>query len=205
MRDTTKGSGGRWAVILGLAFIAALGISVLVLWPGMKPAEGGNPAGFPLPLPQEPTARQAYRAAQEAARAWQTDAQPATLAAHWRQTRGRWPSQSTWTVQFYSPATGRMAVVVVEAGRARLLQETITPYPLPTWAEDRWRVDSPQALEVWWAEGGADFLARHPQAEVAIQLGPAGPADPRPVWTVTAVAGNQVHTLSISGVDGRQQ
>ncbi|MFN3762849.1 MAG: hypothetical protein ACK4WK_06590, partial [Anaerolineae bacterium] len=126
------------------------------------------------------------------------------LSAQWRWARGKWSAQTVWTAHFYSPSSGRLAVFLVEVGRTRMLREAVSPYPMPTFAEDRWKVDSPQALEVWGAGGGADFLARQPNAEVTLQLKPAGPADNRPVWVVTAVAGRQVQTVTLSGVDGKQ-
>lgn len=198
-----RGGGGRWGVMLGLAFIAALGLAVLILWPGPAPS-GGNPSGPPMPLPLGPTARQAYGAAQEAARAWQPDAQPSSLSAHWQRTRGMWPTQTVWMIHFYSPSSGRLAVFLVEVGRTLMLREALSPYPLPTFVEDQWKVDSPQAMEIWWGSGGADFLARHPDAEVTLQLKPTGPTDDRPEWVVTAVAGRQVQVVAISGVDGQR-
>lgn len=204
MPDTPMNSGSRWGILLGLTFIVALGLAVLILWPSLRPAQRGGNVLSLIPLPQEPTARQAYQAAQEVARAWQMDARLASLSAQWRPIRGRWPAQTVWMAQFYSPAAGRMAVVVAERGRARLIQEMASPYPLPTLAEERWRVDSPQALSVWWENGGEDFLARHTEVEVTARLKPFGSGDDRPVWTITAVAGNQVHTVTLSGVDGQR-
>ena len=203
MRYAPKGSGGRWGVMLGLAFIAALGLAVLILWLSPGPS-GGNPPAPPIPLPLEPAARQAFRAAQEAAQAWQPDALPSSLSAHWQRIRGRWPTQIVWTIHFYSPSSGRLAVFLVEVGRTRMLRETVSPYPLPTFAEDQWRVDSPQAMEAWWGSGGEDFLARHSDAEVTLQLKPASPTDSRPEWVVTAMAGQQVQVVTISGVDGQR-
>lgn len=203
MRTARGGGGRRWAVLGVLAFIAALGLAVLVLWASPEPLDG-NPPGPPMPLPLEPTARQAYRAAQEAARAWQMDALPSSLSAHWQRTRGRWPTQNVWTIHFYSPSSGRLAVFLVEVGRARMLREAFSPYPLPTFAEDQWKVDSPQAVEAWWRSGGADFLARHGDAGVTVQLKPISPENGLPVWTITAVAGNQVHSLTLSAMDGQK-
>lgn len=189
--------------MLGLAFILALGLAVLVLQPGVRSAGSGSAVGSGLPLPRQPTAWQAYHLAKEVALAWQADARPVALSAQWRPVRGRWPTQNVWTVQFYSSAAGRIALIAVEGGRARLLQEMVSPYPLPTFAVAEWQIDSPQALETWWAGGGRDFLARHTGAEIALQLKRADEADERPVWVVTATAGRQVHTVRIQGMDGK--
>lgn len=197
------GRRSRWAVMLVLAFLAAMGLSILLLWPSGGTGRSQAPAGYPVPLPLKPSAREAYRSALEAARVWQEDAQLASLSAHLQQVRGGWPSQCSWMVQFYSPATGRIALIAVEAGRARLLQERLSPYPLPVFHEGQWRVDSPQALEIWWTDSGADFLARHNGVEVTLQLGPASPTSTLPIWTITAVAGSQIRTFRLSAVDGR--
>lgn len=187
--------------MLGLAFILALGLAILTIWPALQPAKEGGAAGSVIPLPREPTARQAYALAKEVALSWQPDAQIAALSAHWQRIRGRWPTRNAWTIQFYSPSAGRMALVAVQGERARLLQEMVIPYPLPTFAEDRWRVDHYQALETWWSGGGENFLTRHMEAEVSLQLKP-GPTE-SPVWTLTAIAGNQFQTVQIDGTGGR--
>ncbi len=196
-----RGSRGRGAVLLGLAFIGALGLAILILWPSPG-SSGGHQPGFPLPL--EPTAWQAYRVAQEAARAWQPDALLSSLSAQWQRTRGVWPTQTLWMIHVYSPSSGRLAVFRVELGRTRMLQEALSPYPLPTLAEDQWKVDSPQALEVWWGNGGSDFLARHSDIGVVLQLKPTSPTDNRPEWVITAIAGRQIQVMAISGVDGQR-
>ncbi len=197
-----KGSGGRWAVLLGLAFIIALGIAILVIAPGMRPGGVEYTAASSISLPSEPAARQAYALAQREALSWQPDARLMGLSAHWRPIRGRWPSQTVWTAQFYSPSAGKIALIVVEGGRTRRVQETLALYPVATVAEEQWRIDSPKALGIWWEHGGERFLVGRSGVEVVAQLQPAGLQDPSPVWSITATVGEQAHTVTIRATDG---
>jgi hypothetical protein len=155
-----------------------------------------------ISLPSEPAARQAYMLARQEARSWQPDARLMGLSAHWRPIRGRWPGQTTWTAQFYSPAAGQIALIVVEGGRARRIQETLALYPVATMAEEQWQIDSPKALGIWWEHGGERFLAGRVGVEVVARLQPAGPQDPSPLWSITATVGEQAHTITIRATDG---
>ena len=65
-RTTRKKEGrGRWALVIGLAFVVALGLALLVLWlyrssgPSQPvPARGVALPGLPASLAEAPTARQ---------------------------------------------------------------------------------------------------------------------------------------------------
>jgi len=197
-----RGSGGRWAALLGLAFIVALGIAILAIAPGMRQAGVEYTGASSIPLPSEPTARRAYALAQKEAHSWQPDIHLVGLSAHWRPVRGRWPTQTVWTAQFYSPAAGQIALIVVEGGQARRIQEMLALYTPATLAEEQWQVDSPKALEIWWKHGGERFLAGRAGVEVAARLQPAGPQDPSPVWSITAVVGEQAYVVTIRATDG---
>jgi len=193
----------RWAVVIGLALLVAVVLAALVL---QRPqgAAGGPPPGLPVGSTGGATARQAYPLAVEAAQAWQPDGRLAVASANWRYHHGRWPDQVGWTFQFYSPATRRIALVAVEEGRAQLLREALSPYPLPTFDEADWRVDSPEALEVWWGAGGESFMARHSEVGLAAQLRPAEGGEGRPVWTVTGLSGDRVWIVVVDGVTGER-
>jgi len=199
---TTAGSGstGRWVIVLVLALVVAVGLTALVIrQPGGATGRPGR-SGITVGFAGEPTARETYPAALEAAQAWQADASPAVISAHWRPRRGHWPT-SLWMFQFYSPSTHRTAVVVVEDRRARLLQETLSPYALPTFTDDEWQVDSSTALQVWWEKVGATFLALHPDMDLAAQLRVEEGGE-RLVWIVTGIAGEQVRVVTINGTTG---
>ncbi len=213
-------SGCRRALIwaLGVSFLVAL----VVMWI-YRPAPSGpvNPSNlggeseqfaawsnstvFPTSLAEGPTARSAYAAAKDVALAWQPDAQPAIVSAHWRpRADGRWPTMVVWAFQFYSPGTQRVAAIVVDGGRAQLLQETISPYVLPTFDETMWQVDSRTALEVWWEEGGAFFVASHPSVDLTAQLRVSQESG-QLVWTVIGVSGGQMRRVMLDGATGQQR
>lgn len=211
-RTTRKrGRPGRWALVMGLTFVVALGLALLVLWlyrssgPSQPvPAGGMALPGLPASLSEAPTARQFYPAAAEVAQSWHPDARMAALSAHWRSERGRWPADVTWVYRFYSAATRRVAVVIVEGGRARLLQETVSPYRLVTFDEADWQVDSDAALNAWWGEGGRTFVYIHPEADVTVRLRTRSEEGDQLAWTVTGIFGDQVSRLVMDGATGEQ-
>lgn len=205
MAGAMGGNVVRWAVVLGLAFAVALGLAVLVLQQPEGAAGRVGSSGLPADLAGGVTARRALPQAAEVARAWQPDAGLAVVLAHWRPRQGRWSANVAWTFQFYSPATHRLAVVAVEEGGARLLRETPIPYPLPTFAEADWQVDSPAALGVWWEAGGATFMTRHTETDLVAQLRiEEGGEEGRLVWAITGIAGDQVWAVVVDGTSGEQ-
>jgi hypothetical protein len=147
------------------------------------------------------TARSAYQLAVDVARSWQPDGQVAIMSAHWQPRQGRWASGVVWMFQFYSPATRRLAVIVVDSGRARLLREALSPYPLPVFGEDDWQVDSLEALETWWKAGGASFVSIHSEVDLTAQLRVLK-EDDRVAWTVVGTSGAQTRRLIVDGVTG---
>lgn len=193
---------GRWVVIVALALAVALVLVALILRSSGAGWETGQVEARPGELPGGVSARQAFSAAQAAAQGWQEDARPAIVSAHWRRERGRWPTAVAWTFQFYSPATQKMAVVLVEGGQARLFREDRVPYPLLTFDEGRWRVDSPAALESWWGAGGSAFAARGREMDLLAQLRASD--GNRPVWTITGIIGDQVWSVQLDGMTGEQ-
>ena len=202
----------RWAVLLTLIFVVALVLALLVLAlyrPSERPADtgaGAAPANLPASLAEGVTARQAYPPAAEIAQSWQPDGQLAIVTAHWRPRQGRWPTDVTWMFQFYSPDTRRLAVVVVDGGRARLLREAVSPYPLPTFSTEDWQLDSLAALGVWWNAGGGTFASLYSEVDLTAQLrvldgdGEGG----RLAWAVTGITGGQVKRLVVDGTTGEQ-
>jgi hypothetical protein len=172
-----KGKASRWTVVVSLTFVVALAVASLVLWlsrPGRSPqppqqVPGGEATspGLLAHLAEAPTARQLYPAAAKVAQSWQPDARVAAVSAHWRPERGRWSADVTWTFQFYSPVTRRVAVIIVEGGRAQLLRESVAPYRLAILDEADWQVDSDAALDAWWrAEMAIGWRGRLPASLV---------------------------------------
>lgn len=193
-------SAARWVVVTVLALVIAGGLAALLLQRPPEAAGGSSPSVF---SDESGGARQAYPLAAAVAREWQSDARLAVVTAHWRPHLGRWPNRVEWTFQFYSLSTQRTAAVVVSERGARLLREALSPYPISSFAEEDWRVDSPQALEAWLEAGGAAFVARYAQAEVSAQLRASEAG--RPVWTIIGIAGEQVWSVSVDGLTGEPE
>ncbi|MCP4540995.1 MAG: hypothetical protein GY832_27990 [Chloroflexi bacterium] len=196
----------RWMILLGLAFVIALGIVWLILALG-RPSplfQGEQPGGVTLPvsLAESVTARSAYPFAVSVAQSWQPDGQLAIVSAHWRPNRGRWPTDVVWLFQFYSPSARRLAVVVVDGARAWLLQEMSSPYVVPTFSEDEWQVDSTAALDTWWNTSGASFKSVYSEIDVAAQLRVMDGGNDRLAWSITGIAGDRVKKSIIDGATG---
>ena len=139
--------------------------------------------GLPASLLEAPTARQFYPAAAEVARSWHPDARVAALSAHWRSERGRWSADVTWMFRFYSPATRRVAVVIVEAAGLGLVEGL--------------------AARVGGGGGGRGTIVYiHPEADVVAQLRMLPGEGDRLAWTVTGIFGDQVSRLIIDGTTG---
>ena len=204
---TGKGT-GRWIVLLGLTFVIALGIALLILklyQPSQQSGgaeERADTVALHVSLADSSTARSAYPSAMSVAQSWQPDGQLAIVSAHWRPSRGRWPSDVSWMFQFYSPSVRQLAVVVVDSGRARLLQETTSPYTVSTFTEDEWQVDSLAALDTWWNAGGATFLSIYSEIEVTAQLRVQDGENDRLVWSIAGIAGDRVSESVVDGTTG---
>jgi hypothetical protein len=199
---------GRWLIPLVLTFIGAVvlvGLILALYRPFQEEAaEGVAPQNRPAALAEGVTAKGVYAAAMEEARSWQPDGQLAIVSAHWRTRDRQWLANVSWMFQFYSPSTRRLAVIVVDKGRARLLSESPTPYSLPTIDQEQWQVDSLAALNTWWNLGGGTFVSLNPELDLTAQLRPVqdAQAGDRLVWSVVGVVGSQVKRLTIDGTTG---
>lgn len=195
-------------VFLGLTFAVALGIALLILKLYQPSQQSGGMGGqadtvaLHISLAESSTARSAYPSARSVAQSWQPDVQLAIVSAHWRPSRGHWPSDVAWMFQFYSPSVRRLAVVVVDGGRARFLQETTSPYAISTFTEDEWQVDSLAALDTWWNAGGATFLSIYSEIDVTAQLRMLDEENDRLVWSIAGIAGDCVRESVVDGTTG---
>ncbi|MEE8391571.1 MAG: hypothetical protein V3S14_12355 [Anaerolineae bacterium] len=210
MTGSARERARRWGILLGMTFVVALGVALLVLMlyrPAQQPLEmggGAAPVGLHVSLAESVTAQSVYPSAMDVAQSWQPDGQLAIVSARWRPRRGRWPSDVTWMFQFYSPTVRRLAVIVVNGGRARLLQETAVPYSLSTFSEDDWQVDSLAALDTWWNAGGATFMSVYSEIDLVAQLRVLEGKDDRLAWTITGIAGGQMRNLIVDGTTGER-
>ena len=189
---------GRWVLVLVLGVVvlgAAVGLMVydrLIGSAATSPVAGVTGNQF--------TARRALAPAVELAGQWQEDAHLAAVSGHWPEVEG----QVEWAFQFYSPATRRLVLIAVADGTARIVRESVSPYVVPTFTAQEWRVDSDQALQAWWDRGGKTLVARRPDVDLAMQLRVSEEAVGQPAWTVVgAIADTETaFTVLVNATDG---
>jgi len=195
------GSGVRWWLLLGLGLILLVVVGALIYgWlagpaappPVVEVVDGGV------------TARQAFASAAESAAQWQEDAGPATISCHRPAVGVQLGGEVEWAFQFFSPSTQRLALITVAGGAARMVRESVSPYTVPTFSTEEWRVDSDQALQTWWKHGGGSLVARRPDTDLAMELRMPEGGGEHPVWTVVGlVAGTETaFTVVVDATDG---
>jgi hypothetical protein len=178
----------------GVQRVIQLGpVALILIWSTALAACQGTAPPTPTVDPGLSTARDAYRAAANAAVSWKSDARLVSVSASWHApqpdvlARGK----SSWAFFFASPAPqpgGQTAtyIVSVAEGRAEGVRESIMPGEFRQLAFLDWKVDSPKALELFLNNGGLDFLRRYQNADVQARL--YMPTEGNvPLWSVTAV------------------
>ncbi|HUV89990.1 MAG TPA: hypothetical protein VMY80_10075 [Anaerolineae bacterium] len=165
-------------LLFGLVLLVIVGTLIYgwLVGPAVSPAAGM--------APQTVTARQALAPAAELAGQWREDARLAAVYARWPVAEMQEEGRVEWTFQFFSPSTQRLSLIAVAGGKARLVRESLSPYPLSTFSPEEWRMDSDRALQAWWNRGGEDLVARRPDADLAMQLRMPDEGGGQPLWTV---------------------
>lgn len=195
------GSGARWLLLLGLGLMLLVVVGALVygrLAGSAAPAPVVGPVGGAL------TARQSFAPAAELAAQWQEDARLAAVSCHRSAVGTQLGGEVEWAFQFFSPSTQRLALITVAGEVARMVRESMTPYTVPTFSTEEWRVDSEQALQTWWSHGGGGMVARRPDTDLAMQLRvPDGGGGP-PIWIVVGLVGGTetVFTVVVNATSG---
>jgi hypothetical protein len=184
----TGGSSVRRLLLVGLGVVLLAVVGGLVYGRSAGPVASPPVAGS---AGDRVTARQAFAPAAELAAQWQADARLAAASGRWSAVGERPMGQVEWAFQFFSPSTQRLALVMVAGQAARMVRESLSPYPVPTMSTGEWRVDSDRALQVWWDSGGGTVVARRPDIDLVMQLRmPEG--GEHPTWTVVGlVAGTK--------------
>lgn len=176
-----EGSGVRWVLLVGLGLVLLAIVGALIY---------GRTAGSAVPSLAAPvavssaTARQALAPAVELAMQWQADARLAAVSGRWSAVGRQTGGQAEWAFQFFSPSAQRLALIAVAGGTARMVRESLSPYTVPTFSAEEWRVDSDRALQAWWGRGGASLVTRRPDTDLAMQLRVPEEGSRQPVWTV---------------------
>jgi len=182
---------GRLGRLLGwLAVLAALGIVVGGGYLVLAETPGGTRAlGLATPAPTRAPIGlwDAFERARYAAQAKALDVQLVSASTQWQA-----PSQqvlvngtSDWSFVFYAPSQQSTLDVVADAGSVQVVKLT------PAWVAPRtlddgpWSAGPQDALLVFLAYEGNEFLAQHPAAVVDLNLARSEAGDA--VWTITAL------------------
>lgn len=183
---------------LGLILFTAMG---LLIYGQLTESVSSSPSSAPAGAVG--SARQALASAARLAAQWQADASLAQVSGQWSVVGTQPQGKALWSFQFFSPATQRLALVVVEDGAARILREGLSPYALPTFPAGDWRVDSGQAWQTWWDRGGHRLMMPGAGVDVVMQLRAAGEGE-HPLWSVIGlIAGTEsAFTLVVDACDG---
>ena len=195
------------------AILTALVVLVLAIYGGLLfvvTRGGGAKVESAVPRPTPPwkvlTAQEAYRLAEEVARAWQPDAELSNASSSWR--GGATPQEllegkTTWGFHFISPSTSQFCIVSVVGDEARVIESDSIPRVPVLLALADWHVDSPQALNVFLDQGGRDFLAAHAGADVHLHL-LTRIENETLLWLASGLSPDDgvAHTVSINAVTG---
>lgn len=192
----------RWLWFLSLSLVLMVVVVGVVVY--------GRLVGPAVPAPvsgvadDQVTARQAFAPAAGLSGQWQEDARLAAVSGYRPAVGMQAGGQVEWAFQFFSAAAQRLALITVADGRARIVRESVSPYAVPTFSAEEWRVDSDQALRAWWSQGGETLAARRPDVDVAMQLRVPDGGVGHPVWTVVgSVAGTETaFTVVVDAADG---
>lgn len=200
MDTTAQYTGVRRVLLLGLGLILFTAMGLLIYG---QLTESASSAPSSAPVGGMGSARQAFAPAARLAAQWQRDGRLAVVSSQWSAVGLPSSGNVLWTFQFFSPSTQRLALVVVEDGVARMLREGLSPYVLPTFSPEDWRVDSGQAWQTWWDRGGRHLMTRGVGVDVVMQLRASGKGD-HPLWSVTGlIAGtDSAFTLVVDASDG---
>jgi len=200
MGAATEGSGARRLLFLGVGLILLAGAGgVICAWLGRQtePLSPGLTGGGD-------TAHQALVSAAELATQWQEDARLAYVSGQWLGVGTQSGEEIEWAFQFFSSSTQHLALVVVSDGTAHVVHDSLSPYSVQTFSAEDWRIDSDQARQMWWNQGGGSMVAQRPDVDLLMQLCMQGEENARPVWTVAGlIAGTEnVFTVMVDATNG---
>lgn len=178
-------------LVLGLLLVLIMGAFVYIRWgrPEMSLSRGLSGGGE--------TAREALPLAYELASQWQEDARLAVVSGQRSSARMKKGDVFSWAFQFYSPAAQRMALITVTDGRARIVRDVQTLSSLATFSVAEWEVDSDEALQVWWENGGEAMVRQYPETMLAMQLRVDEELGGDLVWRVSGLVTATEETLTV--------
>ncbi len=190
------------AFVSGLIFLVHSGQSM-----GPEaPVESGQFEAAPA-APPPLTAQHAYEQALPVARSWSADARLWLAEAGWPAGSNPQEPPAAWMLTFYSRAQQAAIRLHVAVDAVTRLDTQAVSSPPDLADVSNWRVDSPEAFDLVFANGGEAFFAIFPQRSLLMSLH----AGPSLRWQATIInegplgnsAGRQVVILQLSAEDGR--
>jgi hypothetical protein len=191
------GGRSRWIVVVigvgGLALLLLFGSRILsASWADTANEEPAGPTRELVEL------WGTYQRAQLVVKSAEPDAQLVSAMSQWQSPDGETlrSGRGEWTFVFYDSADKNVLDVVVSEGTGRIVDRSRVWEAPEILAEDIvWRGPR-DAIAVFLAYGGDEFVAEHPEAIVSAHLG-VGDAG-RPVWTVSAINVADRDVLSVA-------
>ncbi|MGD8858267.1 MAG: hypothetical protein PVG33_18160 [Chloroflexota bacterium] len=149
-------------------FIVLVGF-ILYLW---KPwvNSSGAPTETETKLVSAMTAKEAQQVAEPIAMNWAGDAQLVSLSSTWDANQPFQAGEGDWSLLYYSPTQAATALISVINGAATVVGSHGVGNPITVSPDNRWRIDSPVAIDQLIAAGGDDFLRSQPDATVSLSL-----------------------------------
>jgi hypothetical protein len=129
----------------------------------------------------------AYKRARMTASASTRDAQPVSASTQWQAATedALLAGADQWSFGFYGPGDKKAIDVVVTPDSESLVNQTRVWDAPAILREGAWQKGPRDALLVFLARGGREFLEKHPQAVVSMHL--ASSEEAGPLWDVAAV------------------
>ena len=145
------------------------------------------------------TAIIAYAAAQQTAVSWQPDAVLLNTSGNW--PHGVSPQalhngETSWVFTFYSPTTGKISGISVLDNEAKQITEGTYQPQNNLIQAGSWRINSHQAMQMFLAEGGEDFIQQEGATTVTMNFttdNPTGQLE----WNIITFSPKTGHLFSI--------
>ena len=200
--------GGQSRLVMWLVVLAALAAVVVAGYLVLRGTSGvpalASFAATPTPTRAPVALWDAFEQAQMAARAKAADVRLVSASTQWQgpSEQALVAGAADWSFVFYTPSEKSSVDVVADVGTVQVVKLTRAWVAPRTLEEGPWRAGPHDALLVFLAYEGSDFLAQHPRAVVDLNLAEskAGGA----VWTIVALdaEARQYLALVIDAVSG---
>ena len=187
-------------LLLILALLALVLYSYLVLTGAFKTASDQVSPSRDSVESSDVSLWDAYGVALDVVRAQASDVQLVSAATQWRAAaEGQLlAGANTWSFGFYSQSLGSTFDVGVGTGGARIVSETQVWHKPQILVEGEWRKGPQDAILIFLAYGGREFIGEYPDAAVDVHLGATD--DDRPVWMIVGV-GDQDSAPKVLRID----